>query len=175
MSSRLHRPTWDCPILSPHNSHFTIEKQRENVPDFDNRGIYLFWWNVQFSQQKMWMEKCLSKHANAPYTLHANFITYRFLKVQWQGEQWLADRSERSGRVEILDRHTPAFSSFTINWIWRKFPQNSSFVISPCTLDTSWFRAVSNVRPDPKNIEFWGEIFVKFNCELWNVNHAETR
>ncbi len=36
-------------------------------------------------------------------------------------------------------------SQFTIEFD-EHFPQNSSFLLSPCTLDTSRFRGVSNVR-----------------------------
>ncbi len=36
----------------------------------------------------------ISVKVNSPYRLYVNFITYRFLKVPWQGEQGLEDRRD---------------------------------------------------------------------------------
>ncbi len=73
----------------------------------------------------------ISVKVNAPYRLHVNFITYRFLKVPWQGEQGLEDRRDPCVSKSVT------FSRFFfypghIQNISRTYPPLGKHTLLPC-------------------------------------------
>ncbi len=75
----------------------------------------------------------ISVKVNAPYRLHENFITYRFLKVPWQSEQGLEDRGDqcvsKSGTISSFFFIPPIGEACAASLLfgrlqaWRWFPK----------------------------------------------------